>query len=260
MSDSPSPTEAGPVEPWPPDGARLDATPAVSARRALFEVLVCSSYPTQIVMAVALDLFGLRGQHANGALNPAFLIGVAIGDSLLVTALIVWFLRRRGESLRALVCGTRPVLREAVTGLGLVPVVMLGVSLVIAAVRVVAPAWHNVPDNPLTALMVDRLTTIVLGLVVVVAGGLREELQRAFQLHRLTPTLMGPGFALVLTSAAFGLGHTVQGYDVAVGTAALGCFWGAMFLRRRSVVAAAVCHALFNLGQVALAWVARQAG
>ena len=35
---------------------------------------------------------------------------------------------------------------------------------------------------------------------------------------------------------------------------ALGALWGAMWLRRRSIVAAAVCHALFNLGQVLAAW------
>jgi membrane protease YdiL (CAAX protease family) len=48
----------------------------------------------------------------------------------------------------------------------------------------------------------------------------------------------------------------VQGRDIAIVTAALGALWGAMWLRRRSIAAAAVCHALFNLGQVAAGWAA----
>ena len=66
--------------------------------------------------------------------------------------------------------------------------------------------------------------------------------------------MCGPGLALVLTSVAFGAGHTLQGYDVAVATGVLGAFWGLLYLGRRSVVAAAVSHGLFNLAQVAIAW------
>lgn len=236
--------------------AEVEAPPPISASRAIVESVLCSSYPTQIVAAIALAAAGIRGQDADGALDTRFVLGIAVIDSLLVTALIVWFLHRRGESVRQLALGARPPLREILTGTALVPAVLLGVSLVIAAVRLVFPSTHNVPDNPLTAVLVEGRATLLLGGLVVVAGGVREELQRAFQLHRLTPRLLGPGMALALTSAAFGLGHTLQGYDVAVGTGVLGLLWGAMYLQRRSLVAGATCHALFNLGQVALAWAA----
>ena len=185
---------------------------------------------------------------------------MATVDSLLVTVLIVWFMRRGSESLRVMCFGERPLGREILSGIGLVPAVILGVSLLIAAVRAVTPSWHNVPANPLTGLMADPGTAVLLGFVVVLAGGVREELQRAFQLHRLTPHVTGPATALLVTSVAFGLGHTLQGYDVAVGTGALGAVWGALYLRRRSLVAAAVCHALFNLAQVTMAWFVGQPG
>jgi membrane protease YdiL (CAAX protease family) len=48
----------------------------------------------------------------------------------------------------------------------------------------------------------------------------------------------------------FGLGHIEQGADVAIATAALGLFWGVLYLARRSIVAPAVSHAGFNLLQV----------
>jgi membrane protease YdiL (CAAX protease family) len=58
----------------------------------------------------------------------------------------------------------------------------------------------------------------------------------------------------VLTSLAFGLGHTVQGWDAAIVTALMGAFWGALYLARRSVVSTVTNHALFNIAQVALGY------
>ena len=228
--------------------------PPLTRARALGEAVLCSSYPTQIVAATVLVAFGLRGTTDDGGLSAPFIIAVSLLDAALVVALIVYFLRRRAESVTSVMLGTAPRWREALVGVAMVLPLTIGVALLVAAVRVVWPALRNVPVNPMTALMADPQLVVAFALVVVLAGGVREEMQRAFQLHRLTPTVFPPGAALLVASIAFGLGHTVQGRDVAVATFALGALWGAMWLRRRSIVAAAVCHALFNLGQVLAAW------
>ena len=88
-------------------------------------------------------------------------------------------------------------------------------------------------------------------LVVVVAGGIREELQRAFLLHRFEQHLGGARVGLVVTSLSFGVGHLLQGADAVIATAALGAFWGVVYLRRRSALAPIVSHAGFNLLQLA---------
>jgi membrane protease YdiL (CAAX protease family) len=93
--------------------------------------------------------------------------------------------------------------------------------------------------------------------VAVVAGGVREELQRAFLLHRFRTSLGGPVVGLVVTSVAFGLGHTLQGWDAAVVTGALGAFWAAMYLGRGSAVAPIVSHGLFNSAELLRASVLR---
>ena len=103
------------------------------------------------------------------------------------------------------------------------------------------------------ALMRDPALAAAFAVVVVLAGGVREELQRGFQLHRLTGHVCRPGLALLVTSLAFGAGHTLQGYDVAVATGVLGAFWGLIYLTRGSIVAGAVSHGLFNFGQVVIA-------
>ena len=262
MSTSEPPAPALPAEAVAetPDLAAPPAgPPPLSPLRAIGEVVLCSSYPTQILAATALALAGVPAQRAGG-LNPTFVVAMALIDAVLVVALVVYLLRRRGESLSAVLLGSAPFWREAAYGLGLVVPVTLGVAVVVTLVRTLAPSLHNLPENPMTALMSDPARVVVFALVVMLAGGVREEIQRAFQLHRLSPGVMGRWPALVVTSVAFGFGHTVQGYDVAVATGLLGALWGALWLVRGSIVAPAVCHAVFNLGQVMAAWWVVRAG
>ena len=86
--------------------------------------------------------------------------------------------------------------------------------------------------------------------VLIVAGGMREEIQRAFLLRRFERSLGGARVGLIVSSLMFGVGHYIQGADAAIATAALGAFWGWVYLRRRSVVAPVVSHSGFNLVQV----------
>lgn len=231
-------------------------TPRMTRGRAIAEVVLCSSYPTQVAAAGVLTLLGVLPQTADGELNATFVFGVSTLDAVLVVGLVVYLLRRQRESLATVFLGDRPLWREAVLGIALVPLVTIGVAVVVRTVQALLPSLHNVPVNPLTAFMVDPAMAVAFGVMVVVAGGVREEMQRAFQLHRLTHHVTSPLVALAITSVAFGLGHTVQGRDVAMATFGLGLFWGTLYLHRLSLVAAGVSHALFNLVQV---WAASRA-
>ena len=114
-------------------------------------------------------------------------------------------------------------------------------------IRTFAPGLHNVPENPLEALATGGAAGAALfGVVAIVAGGVREELQRAFLLHRFERHLGGATVGVVVLSTAFGLGHALQGWDAAIATGALGAFWAILYLRRRSSVAPMVSHAGFN--------------
>jgi membrane protease YdiL (CAAX protease family) len=89
--------------------------------------------------------------------------------------------------------------------------------------------------------------------LVLIAGGVREELQRAFLLRRFEQGLGGPVIGVVVTSVAFGLGHSLQGWDAAVVTGLLGALWGSVYLWRRNVLPNMVSHALFNVGEILIA-------
>ena len=111
---------AAPAAPPPPP----QPAPRLTTARAVVEVLLCSSYPTQLVVAGALAAAGVPGVKADGSLNAPFVIAVSLGDAALVVALITWFIRRNGESMAAVFLAGRPAWREAALGVGLAPLVV----------------------------------------------------------------------------------------------------------------------------------------
>jgi membrane protease YdiL (CAAX protease family) len=174
--------------------------------------------------------------------------------------LIRLFLRLSRERPADVFIGARPVRGEFVRGLLLVPVVFAGVSGLVLALRTLAPWMHTVEENPLEAFLTSPGGAALFLVVVIVAGGVREELQRAFILHRFEQHLGGIRLGLVLFSAAFGALHLDQGVDVALAIGVLGLIWGLVFVKRRSAVLPMVNHAGFNALQVVQGLMVRSLG
>ena len=217
---------------------------------ALGEVILCSGFPTQFFLVIALAGAGLAAVGENGDLSLAYIMTLSFADAAIVIGLVLTLLRLHGQSARSLFLGRRPYGREAFLGLLLVPVAIGLVLSGLGFVQQYAPWLRNVPENPLKALIQTPRDTALFVLVAIVAGGLREELQRAFILDRFERHLGGGVLGLVLFSIAFGAGHTLQGWDAAILTGLLGALWGAVYLARRSIVAPVVCHAGFNLAEI----------
>jgi membrane protease YdiL (CAAX protease family) len=215
-----------------------------------FEVLLCSGLPTQLIVITVLASFGMHPRTTAGQLSPPFLYALTLLDTVLLVALVAFFLRARGESLRDQLFGWRRPARDVFLGVALVPASVYLVAFVLRGLLIVAPSLRNVPHNPLTGLVKTGTDAILFAFVVMVAGGVREEIQRGFVLRRFEQYLGGGLTGLAIFSVLFGLGHVEQGNDVAIATAVLGAFWGAIFLARRSILAPMIGHAGFNLAQV----------
>lgn len=215
---------------------------------ALGEVILCSSLPTQILVAIVVArLFGVAPQTADGALSLDFILLVTLADTVLLIGLMVFFTRRRGESPAALWLGSRPKGPEVSHGIALIPATFVLVIVLLGTLRLAAPWLHNVEVNPLESLARGGMFNAVLfGVVVIVAGGVREEMVRAFLLQRFERHLGGMTTGIVVLSIAFGLGHIDQGWDAVITTGVLGAFWAIVYARRRSSVAPIVSHAGFN--------------
>ena len=241
MTDQPRSTDHQPPT--------TDRQPPAWAPRfvALFEVILCSDYPTQLALAATLNAAGFSPLDAGGRLSLGYIVTLSLADTVLLIGLIVLFLRAHGERLSDVMLGPRPIAGEIRLGAQLtMAAIVLGVA-VLMGIQALVPGLHNVARNPLQDLISGPRNAAIFAVVVVVAGGVREEIQRAFVLHRFEVWLGGGTVGLVVGSIAFGAGHIVQGYDAALATGLLGVFWGLVYLRRRSVIAPIVSHSGFNL-------------
>jgi membrane protease YdiL (CAAX protease family) len=211
------------------------------------EILLCSSLPTQVLIGALLQAAGLAPTLPDGQLSPSFVFTLLLVDSIVVVALMVALTRAHGESPSALWLGVRPPAREFALGLVLVPLVFLIVGLVLNGLIRLLPGLHNVETNPLERLAAGGPeNAAMLGAIAILAGGIREELQRAFLLQRFEQHLGGVTLGVIVSSIAFGLGHFPQGWDAVIATGLLGAFWAVVYLRRRSSIAPMVSHAGFN--------------
>ena len=226
--DDPS---AGPQELASPAGDELPVAevphPSLAQRIvALIEVLLCSDYPTQAALAATFAALGYGPFGPNGDLRVGFVVALSLLDTALLVGLMVFFLYAHGERPRDVFLGRRPVSPEARYGVPLIFVALTIGILILATIQRYYPSLHTVEKNPLQALIRTPRDAWLFALVVVVAGGVREELQRAFLLHRFEVWLGGTTVGLVTASMAFGAGHLIQGVDAAITTGDLGAFWG----------------------------------
>jgi len=218
---------------------------------AILEVLICSGFPTQIALGATLVALGYKPFGATGQLQMAFVVPLSLVDAVVLVGLIVLFLYSHGESPREVLFGRRRIADEIAYGVLPLTLIALGTAFsVLLTIQHFVPRLHTVQDNPLAGLLGSPRDAWLFALVVLIAGGVREEIQRAFLLHRFEVWLGGGAVGVIVTSVAFGAGHLMQGYDVAIVTGLLGAFWGVVYLRRRSAVAPMVSHAGFDLLQI----------
>jgi len=217
---------------------------------ALIEVLICSGFLTQSAIGGTLLAFGFQ-PLVNGRLNISFVVILSIVDTVLLIALILLMLHTHGERPREVLFGSRPIAREIAIGLPLTFAALALGAVVLLSIQHWAPSLRTVVNNPLQELMRSPRDAWLLAFVVLAAGGVREEIQRAFLLHRFSVWLGGPIVGVAVTSIAFGAGHLIQGVDATIATGLLGAFWGVIYLRRRSCVAPIVSHSCFDLVQIA---------
>lgn len=217
---------------------------------ALIEILACSGFPTQLAITGALAAAGVVPFDAQGGLSARYVFAVSLIDAAAVVGLVAWFLHVHGERFGRVMFGNRPVAREMRLGVYQIPIVFLIAVAAMLAIEHAVPWLHNVTRNPFEGLIRSPADAVLFALVAVVGGGVREEVQRAFILHRFDQHLGGGYVGLVISSLAFGLGHVIQGRDVAVTTMLLGAFWGFVYLKRRSVGSTIVSHSGFNAAEI----------
>lgn len=251
------PDPASEISPFPP--VDPPAPPPIDVPRptlpverlgALIEVFLCSGLPTQLLVFQTLTHFGMPARADDGGWSPSFIMAMALIDMVLVLSLVYLFLRAHREPIRQFVLGPRRVGRELLLGVALIPGALMLVVIVLAVILAVRPGLHNVAVNPFERMLQTPRDAAIFAIVVMLAGGVREEVQRGFIVRRFDQYLGGGVVGIVVYSIVFGLGHIEQGHAAAIATGTLGAAWAIVYWRRQSIVAPMISHAGFNLAQL----------
>ncbi len=248
-NEVPSPKEGPSLTPTPePESPAPVPRQPPSAAVAIAQIVLCSGLPTQLVLLFVLAALGVQSPSTTKEWSLGYVAGVLVADSALVLGLILLFLHWSGERPRDVFLGMRSVAWEWSIGIALLPMAFVVIGAINVVVQRYAPTLHQA-ENPFQPLVQTPYGMVIFTSLSILAGGVREEMQRAFALHRFTQIGI-PYAGLIVFSVIFGLGHIVQGWDAAIMTGSLGALWGYVYLRRGSIIAPAVCHGAFDAIQV----------
>jgi membrane protease YdiL (CAAX protease family) len=166
-------------------------------------------------------------------------VAIMVRDLALV-ALILYFLRRNGESLAAIGWRARSVSHEIALGLVLaVPTFIVEILLNLA----LAGLGVSSPSAPPSELTPSGPPELVLGAVLVTVVAFSEETTfRGYLLLRFRDVGARLPLAILLSSFIFTLGHGYEGPAGLIVVAVLGLVLACVYVWRDSLVAPVVMH------------------
>jgi len=223
---------------------------------AFLEVLGLAGILSSVVAALPFSL------HAG---NPAILLKEArliaafvVLEASITLLLMLLILRLHRENLADLGWNWDNWVFDLLLGFSLVPILFLVNLLVAFGIKVLLPNYYT-DRNPLIESIQSPGDLAVFIVTALFAGGVKEELQRAFVLVRFRDYLGGAKLGLIIWSVAFGAAHYVQGVQGAVAAGLFGLLFGAVYLARGSVVAPMVAHGAYDSIALLAYWFLRGA-
>lgn len=209
---------------------------------ALLEVILCTDVLAFLIAALPFLILGIS--HDQLLTVPRYTCVLLLLESAIILAQIYALLRLRGQGWSEL-GWPRKVSRELAIGVLFVPACF---ACTIVLALLIRRFWPEIASdkNLLLESITSRSDLVFFLIAGVLAGGVKEEVQRAFVLRRFDRYLGNVYIGWILWSIYFGLGHQLQGKDNALGAGLLGLLFGGLYLARGNFIATVVAHGLFN--------------
>jgi membrane protease YdiL (CAAX protease family) len=232
---------------------QLPYKPWIDRLLAFFEVLMLSGIISSVL--ASLIFAGLYRKNTDLiAANAKILVSFILLESALTFLFLFVILKAHRETISGL--GLRWIHWKSnfFIGLAVAPCLLLINAFIALIFRNFLPNYY-LEKNPLTEGIQTPFQLGLFILAALIAGGIKEELQRAFIIRRFRRYLGGAGLGLLLWSFAFGAGHYVQGVQGIVTATIYGLIFGLLYLIRGSLIGPIVAHGTYDTLALLLFWV-----
>jgi membrane protease YdiL (CAAX protease family) len=227
-------------------------TPWIDKLLALIEVLLLSGLVSSILASLPFTAFGAKKTQL--LLNNAnFIAAFVLIEAGITFVLLAVVLKIRQETLPSIGLHWRRWKSQLFIGLASTPFLFLASGAVIFVFKVFLPKYF-VELNPLTETIHTPLQLVFFIFAAIVAGGIKEELQRAFILTRFRLHLGGAGLGLILWSLVFGAGHYMQGLQGIVTAVIFGLIFGVIYILNRCILAPIIAHSAYDILALLAYW------
>ncbi len=223
--------------------------------QAIFEIILMSGLFSSFIATVPI---GLHRHGADALLKSVRTVtSFVLLEAGITFVLLSLLLKAHGETLADLGLRWNRWRSQVIVGMALVPVLLFLNGLVGGFFRLFLPQYFT-ERNPLMEIIHTPQDLLLFVVSVLIAGGVKEELQRAFILTRFRQHLGSAWLGLILWSCVFGAGHYVQGLQGIVIAGLFGLVFGAVYLLRANVVAPMVAHGLYDTAALIGYWILRK--
>lgn len=229
----------------PPSLNRSDRISGLERFQALFEIILVSGLVSSFL--AALPFSWILGRKIGLLTSDARLVSVfLLLESAVTFLLLMILLKARGEGISDLGWRIKQWKFNVLLGFALVPLLFLINAGVSFFFRTYLPKYY-IEQNPLIEMIHTPQELVLFAFAALVAGGIKEELQRAFILNHFRRYLGGVAVGLVLWSVAFGAGHYVQGVQGVFLATVYGLIFGYIYIVRRNLIPPVAAHGAYDV-------------
>jgi membrane protease YdiL (CAAX protease family) len=222
-----------------------ESAPAGPGRREqALELLV---FLFMIVPSMVLSFFAIK----QGSVSFTLTAAATIVRDLALVSLILFFIWRNREGVRAIGWNFEDFGREALLGIFLFIPVFFGAALLD---RFLQSIGFSAPSTPLPTIpTVESFSETILAIILVVVVAFAEEtIFRGYMILRLEGVFNSPAWAVILSAVIFSLGHGYEGSAGVITVGAIGAAFAVVYLWRRSLTAPMVMHFLQDFLSIVL--------
>jgi uncharacterized protein len=211
---------------------------------AFLEILLMSGLVSGFLAAMPFSIVHI-GNPAILLKDARYVTSFILLETVFTLLILALILKSRRETIGSLGLLRHHWKRYTLLGLALVPFLFLINTIVALLFKIYLPTYY-LEENPLTGTIHTPQQLALFIFTALLAGGIKEELQRAFIINRFRSYLGGAGLGLLLWSIAFGAFHYIQGFQGITIATIYGFFFGAIYLASGSLIAPIVAHGAYD--------------